>query len=686
MRPSLYRVPKDPGYLGRFSFGPVILGFFGLLLSNVIATQYIAQHFEYHDALGTQFVRFGPFRFYQPFAWVSWVWNYGRSGDPAVRNPLLTGAFLVVVGAFLSGGVFFFINLRYTRQLSKNTEDLHGSARWADADDAKNTGLLDAEQGVYVGGWHDEKNRHLHYLRHNGPEHVLAFAPTRTGKGVALVIPTLLAWSESAIIYDIKGENWQKTAGFRTQAGHLCLKFSPVEQNNGSHFNPLEEVRIGTPWDVSDAQNMAQMIINTGEENPLDPHWDKTATSLTTGMILHVRYAARLEGKNATLAQLSALFTRPGVDFRETLQELLNYPHDPKRNFNWHMPTGESTATHPVVREKAQEMLNKEEREFSGVLSTAKTALSLYSDPLVVQNTANSDFRITDLVDHERPVSLYLVVPPAHKKRLRPLIRLIFTMIVNRLTEKLEFQGTQQQDHRHRLLFLIDEFPSLRKMEIFADALSYMAGFGLKAYLITQDIRQIVEEYGVNESIVSNCGVRVAFTPNQYETAELLSKMTGTETIQKAAFSYSGSRGSTILKHINESVQQIQRPLMTPDEIMRIPAPLKEGEGKQERIVWPGDMLIFVAGHRPMYGKQMLYFFDDVLRVRAEMPPPKRLPNLIPGGDHEPADESESESASACLDVVFAGGPELEQNHDLRDSGPVQIPQQRSARARQRQL
>ena len=608
----------------------------------------------------------------------------GGAADPAVRNPLLTGAFLVVVGAFLSGGVFFFINLRYTRQLSRNTEDLHGSARWANEDDVKNTGLLDAEQGVYVGGWHDEKTRHLHYLRHNGPEHVLAFAPTRTGKGVALVIPTLLAWSESAIIYDIKGENWQKTAGFRTQAGHLCLKFSPVEQNNSSHFNPLEEVRIGTPWDVSDAQNMAQMIINTGEENPLDPHWDKTATSLTTGMILHVCYAARLEGKTATLARLSALFTRPGVDFRETLQELLNYPHDPKRNFNWHMPTGEFTATHPVVREKAQEMLNKEEREFSGVLSTAKTALSLYSDPLVVENTSNSDFRISDLVDHEKPVSLYLVVPPAHKKRLRPLIRLIFTMIVNRLTEKLEFQGTEQQDHKHRLLFLIDEFPSLRKMEIFVDALSYMAGFGLKAYLITQDIRQIVEEYGVNESIVSNCGVRVAFTPNQYETAELLSKMTGTETIQKAAFSYSGSRGSTILNHINESVQQIQRPLMTPDEIMRIPAPLKEGEGKQERIVWPGDMLVFVAGHRPIYGKQMLYFFDDVLRVRAEMQPPKRLPKLIAGGDHKPADESESESAA--LDAVFAGGPEREQNHVLRDSGPVQIPQQRSPRARQRQL
>ena len=617
MKPSLYRVPKDPGHLGRYSFGPAITGFLGLLLSNVAASQYIAHHFEYQDALGNPLVRLGRVGLYQPLAWVSWVWNYGRSADPAVRGPLLLGAFLVVVGAFVSGGVFFFINLQYTRQLSKNTEDLHGSARWANEDDVRKTRLLDAQQGVYVGGWYDEKTRHLHYLRHNGPEHVLAFAPTRMGKGVALVIPTLLAWSESAIIYDIKGENWQKTAGFRTQAGHLCFKFSPVEQNNSSHFNPLEEVRICSPWDVSDAQNMAQMIVNTGEENPLDPHWDKTAMSLTTGMILHICYASRLEQKTPTLARLSAIFTRPGVDFRETLRELLNYPHDPKREFNWHMPTGESTATHPVVREKAQEMLNKEEREFSGVLSTAKTALSLYSDPLVVENTANSDFRVTDLVDREKPVSLYLVVPPAHKERLRPLIRLIFTIIVNRLTEKLEFQGTEQQHHKHRLLFLIDEFPSLRKMKVFADALSYMAGFGLKAYLITQDIRQIVEEYGVNESIVSNCGIRVAFTPNQLETAELLSRMTGTETIQKAAFAYSGSRGSTILNHVNESVQQVQRPLMTPDEIMRIPAPRKEDQGNQERITWPGDMLIFAAGHRPIYGKQMLYFFDDVLRVRA---------------------------------------------------------------------
>ena len=121
---------------------------------------------------------------------------------------------------------------------------------------------------------------------------------------------------------------------------------------------------------------------------------------------------------------------------------------------------------------------------------------------------------------------------------------------------------------------MIDEFPSLKRMEVFADALSYMAGYGLNAYLITQDIRQIVDEYGPNESIVSNCHVRVAYAPNQYDTAELLSKMTGTKTVQKATFNFSGPRVSPILNHINASVEQIERPLMTPDEVMRLRPPV----------------------------------------------------------------------------------------------------------------
>lgn len=162
-------------------------------------------------------------------------------------------------------------------------------------------------------------------------------------------------------------------------------------------------------------------------------------------------------------------------------------------------------------------------------------------------------------------------------------------------------------------------------MEVFADALSYMAGYGLKAYLITQDIRQIVDAYGNNESIVSNCHVRIAFAPNQFETAELLSKMTGTTTVQKASYNFSGSRLSPVMGHMNASVEHVERPLMTPDEVLQLQPPLKRSGRTAERIVSPGQMLIFVSGHYPILGTQMLYFLDSVLAQRAEILPPQEF-------------------------------------------------------------
>jgi len=628
-QPQLYRRPLDPGgYIGGYNWGPALTGAGLLTLCNVVATQFIASRFAYQPALGRPLLRFSSIALYSPFDWVSWLWRYGSEADPAVRLPLLYGAALVVLGSIATIGAFAVLNLQRTKRLSQNAEDLHGSARWASRDDVKATGLLDVRHGVYVGGWCDSRLKRLHYLRHNGPEHILAFAPTRTGKGVGLVIPTLLAWSESAVVYDIKGENWAKTAGYREDQGHLCFKFSPVEQYT-SRFNPLAEIRLGTPRDVSDAQNVADMIVRTGEDSPQERYWQDAAASITTGMILHVCYAAAAEGRIASLGDLSGVFTRPGSGFRDTLNELLSYPHDPEYVYGWHTQANDVTATHPVVREKVQEMLDKEDKDFSGVLSTAKTALALYSDPLVAQNTSASDFTIQDLVNNEHPVSLYLVVPPSDKIRLRPLIRLIFTMIVNRLTERMAFDGSDQKHNKHRLLFLIDEFPSLHRMELFADALSYMAGYGLKAYLITQDIRQIVDQYGPNESIVSNCHVRVAYAPNQYDTAELLSKMTGSTTVQKATFNFSGSRLSPVMNHVNASVDQIERPLMTPDEVMRLRPAKKEGHGSNEQITAPGDMLIFVAGHYPIYGTQILYFTDPILRARAAVAPPLKFVSLI---------------------------------------------------------
>jgi len=223
------------------------------------------------------------------------VWTEAGTSDIRIKLPLLIGAGIIVGGSFASGALFFLLNLAHTKALSKNTEDLHGSARWATKADIEETSLIQARRGVYVGGWYEQSIKHLHYLRHNGPEHILAFAPTRSGKGVGIVIPTLLAWAESTVVYDIKGENWAKTAGFRSQSGQVCFKFAPVEPDQSSRFNPLSEIRLFTERDVSDAQNIADMLVRSDEDKPEDRYWQEAAASITTGMILHACYAALLE-------------------------------------------------------------------------------------------------------------------------------------------------------------------------------------------------------------------------------------------------------------------------------------------------------------------------------------------------------------------------------------------------------
>lgn len=300
MQSSAYRTPRDPG---GFPFGynwrATALGLCLLVAVNAAATQYIAAQFRYQPALGAPLIRTRTIALYQPLAWCVWGFRNCTTQDARIREPLFKGEMIVLAGCLLSMVAFFVAANRRARQLSENAEDLHGSARWASPADIHATGLVAAQAGVYVGGWYDSAARRLRYLRHNGPEHVLAFAPTRSGKGVGLVIPTLLAWEESAVIYDIKGENWAKTSGFRAQQGHRCFKFSPVEDGGSSRFNPLAEVRLFSAHDVSDAQNIADMIVRSGEDSPMERHWEDTAASLTTGMILHACYSAAMEGRIA---------------------------------------------------------------------------------------------------------------------------------------------------------------------------------------------------------------------------------------------------------------------------------------------------------------------------------------------------------------------------------------------------
>ncbi|MVF24262.1 hypothetical protein EVC37_22025 [Methylocaldum sp. BRCS4] len=616
------------------------------------ATQYAAHKLGYQHALGQPVLTIGWFKLYEPFAFLVWLWKYGNvQGTEAAWHGgewiLASLIFLIVPAIGLA--------IRRAKKSGGKT-DLHGSAHWATRDEIMNTGLIQEKpEGVYVGAWVDSKTQAMHYLTHDGPEHVLAFAPTRSGKGVGLVIPTLLAWRHSCLVHDIKGEAWAVTAGFRKAIGQKCLKFDPTAMDGSSiKFNPLAEIRIGTEREVSDVQNLATMIVDPDGKGLAD-HWAKTGHALLVGAILHVLYSE----KDKTLRGVATFLSDPNRDVVQTMESMMNTGH-----------LGDGRA-HPVVAEAAREMLNKADNERSGVLSTAMSFLSLYRDPVVAKNTEASEFKISDLMNHGTPVSLYLVVPPSDKDRLKPLIRLVINQIVRLLTEKMEFKdGRSVAGYKHRLLLMIDEFPALGKLDIFEEALAFIAGYGMKAFLITQDLTQLYKAYSKDESILSNCHIRIAYAPNKIETAKLLSEMCGTMTVWKQQRSYSGHRLNPILTNVNTSEQETQRPLLTPDECMRLPGAIKSADGS--KIIEAGDMLIFVAGFSPIYGKQILYFQDPIFDRRSKRPAPAKSDRIRIEAAQTPVAQPLAKSEVAKGTTVVTPIPSNIELDDANKEGQVE--------------
>ena len=485
---------------------------------------------------------------------------------------------------------------------------------------------------MYVGGWLDAKGT-LHYLRHSGPEHVLTYAPTRSGKGVGLVIPTLLSWPHSALIADLKGELWELTAGWRQQhAKNKVLRFEPAAAEGTVRWNPLDEVRLGTEHEVADVQNLATILVDP-DGRGLESHWQKTSQALLVGVMLHALYQARQDGTTTSLPAVDRMLADPKRPIAELWKEMTTYSHV-------------NGQVHPVVGAAARDMMDRPEEEAGSVLSSAKSYLALYRDPLVAHNVSASEFKIRDLMHHPNPVSLYLVTKPNDKARLRPLIRVFVAMAMRLLTDTIAvhretvrpsgFLGllarlgirstashlTTKPAYAHRLLGMLDEFPSLGKLEIFQESLAFMAGYGLKFYLICQDINQLRSRetgYGADEAISSNCHIQNAFPPNRLETAEHLSRLTGQTTVIQEKLTVSRRRMSAIQAQESRSQHEVQRPLLTPDECLRMPGPKKDAQGQ---ILEAGDMVIYVAGFPAIYGRQPLFFQDPIFAARAAIPPP----------------------------------------------------------------
>lgn len=539
------------------------------------ATQTVAAIFAHQASLGAPIFRTRDGALYWPWSVLIWS-DAWRDRYP---RPFLIADMILVTG-FGAGVLMAVIVMgRGAPRLRR-----HGPNGWASFDDVRAGGLF-ATSGAVLGKFDGEM------LAYDGAGHLLLVGASRSGKGRGHVVPTLLAWPQSALVLDVKGEladgdarhSFPGTAGFRQTLGPV-LRFSPTRANS-ARFNPLFEVRKGAN-EVRDVQNVVEIIVDPAGDGRHEDFWDRSAKQILVGLILHVLYVEPDHRK--TLAVV-----------REKLRDLDKHAQHMQLMLHRRSPETGVPEAHPEVLHAAESYLAGEERMRSGIKATAESFFGIFADPLIAANTAVSDFRVGDLMCHERPVSLYLQPPPSDAARLMPLMRLVLNQIARSLMED-QTHDAAGRAKQHELLLLLDEFPQLGRLGFFETAMGAFAGYGLRAYLVCQSLNHVTRAYGRDSVIIDNCHVVTAFAAADLETAKTIAAMTGErwEVVEQENVARPRAllmpRGSTTFR-------EERRPLMLPGDVRQLPA---------------DEQIIFVSGGKPIRAKKLKFDAEPIFRER----------------------------------------------------------------------
>ncbi len=552
----------------------VAIASLGGCISLVAGTQFIAGVFDDQAALGSPLLTLGETRIYQPWALIEWSSTWASS----YVRPFAAAHAILVIGIALS------VLVAAIGQRARLNLPLFGQGAWAAFDDLKAANLF-APSGSVLGKFEGE------IVAFDGPEHQLLIGASRSGKGRGYVVPTLLATPHSALVIDVKGEladgdprhGFPGTAGFRETLGPVA-RFRPT-LTDSIRFNPLFEIPRGMN-EVRSVQNLTDVLFGAHEDRAAKDFWLRSASNLVAPVVLHVLYAEPLERK--TLAVV-----------REKLRNMAQTAEEMRRTLHRKNPTTGQPEVHPEVLHAAESFLSAEERMRSGVQATAESMFGLFADPLIAANTATSDFRISDLMCGDRPVTLYLQPPSSDVQRLMPLLRLIVDMTGRTLMESQTDVGVRPK--RHRLVMVLDEFPMLGRMDFFETMMGAMAGYGLKAYLVCQSPNHIARAYGRDNVIIDNCGIITSFSATDGDSAKRIADMAGevwevreSETQKKPKPILGWGQGSTTLR-------EERRPLLLPADVRALPR---------------DEQLIFVSGCKPIRAKKIRFDEERIFRDR----------------------------------------------------------------------
>jgi type IV secretion system protein VirD4 len=498
-----------------------------------------------------------------PAAIPGWFWYF--RGDPQVRR-------WAGVGLLSALGLAGVVVMGMVRNLRP---PLHGAARWASEAELVRQGLR-AAQGIVLG----RKGGRL--LVFGGPEHVMLYAPTRTGKGVGVVIPNLLTWPDSVVILDVKRENWEASAGFRAAHGQQVILFDPLDaEGRTARFNPLGHIDRTDPIAVLDELQKLAVMLFPPPQNA-DPFWAEAAR---TGLIGVGAYVAETPELPFSLGAIYAELT--AGDPRTRLPAIMAARVDAGQPLSLGCTSALS------------DFCSASENTFASIKQTITARMNLWLNPRVCAATEASDFDLRDLRD--RRMSLYLGVSPDNLARVAPLYNLLAQQLIDLNTRSLP-AGDR---HRVQVLVLLDEFARLGHASVIAHAFSYVAGYGLRLLPVLQSPAQLRAEYGPDlaEEIMANCGVEIAFAPKELKVAQDLSERLG-------YWTYAGRSKSrpTLLSHGHRSTTESdqRRALMMP----------------QELIAMPADRLIVLrAGMPPVRGRKIVYWREKAF-ARRVLPPP----------------------------------------------------------------
>ncbi len=545
------------------------------LLGCAAATSFIADVFNHQSALGAPLGHIGQARLYAPWNIFSWSTRWGE----IYPRPFAMAGLIQCLGA--TAGIVAGLMLANGKKVIKP----FGRGAWGNFSDATTAGLL-AENGTILGKLDGE------LLCFDGPEHQLLIGASRSGKGRGQVVPTLLAWPHSALVLDVKGEladgdarhRFPGTAGFRESLGPV-LRLAPTRLDSAS-FNPLHEVRKG-PNEVRDVQNIVEILVDPQGDGRHQDFWDRSAKTILVGVILHVLYAEPPERK--TLAVV-----------REKLRDLDATAQQMKSTLHRLGSTTNRPEVHPEVLHAAESFLAGEERLQSGVKATAESFFGLFADEIVARNTATSDFRIGDLMCGPKPVTLYLQPPPSDALRLMPFLRLIINQFARALMEHQE-RDAQGRAKRHRLILVLDEFPMLGRMPFFETMMGAMAGYGLKAFLVTQSLNHLTKAYGRENVILDNVHIVTAFSAADNDTAKRIAEMAGEVWEMRESETHTRPRSILGWRKGSTTIREERRPLLLPADVRALPR---------------DEELIFVSGAKPIRAKKLKFDQEPVFVER----------------------------------------------------------------------